>query len=154
MQPCRFIGSSCFVLWMDPSGAEGEERACWWLLEISWWQFCLGSVPSFSRATVIGIGCEKEWWKKTQALLIFLCQKKLSGFGYLHVGLIAALIRELPDTSYFSKDLAELLQKTFGHTRPRWGVRAAVSLCRREGGCLVYWILSDCGDACFLNPSG
>lgn len=57
--------------------------------------------------------------KKTQALLIFLCQKKLSGFGYLHVGLIAALIRGVPNTSYFSKDLAELLRMTFGHTRPR-----------------------------------
>lgn len=46
--------------------------------------------------------------KKTQALLIFLCQKQPSGFGYLHVGLIAALIRGAPNTSYFSKDLAEL----------------------------------------------
>lgn len=57
--------------------------------------------------------------KRPEALLIFLCQKKPSGFGYLHVGLTAALIRGVPNTSYFSKDLAELLQMTFGHTRPR-----------------------------------
>ena len=57
--------------------------------------------------------------KKTQALLIFLCQKKPLGFGYLHVGLIAALVRGMPNTSYFNKDLTELLQMTFGHRRPR-----------------------------------
>lgn len=70
-----------------------------------------------------------------------MCQKKPSGFGYLCVGLIAALIRGVPNTSYCCKDLAELLQP-FGCGRPGRGVGAAAPSWQREGGCLVYWITS------------
>lgn len=77
----------------------------------------LGKRTKFSRATVTDRR-GKGTVKKPHALLIFLCQEKPSGFGYLCVGLTAALIRAVPNICCFSEELVGLLQPTFGHTRP------------------------------------